>query len=51
MDDITQELEILHLLVGQLPESGKIRLDANGGLNYQQAKLWLEVCDQFSQKN
>jgi O-succinylbenzoate synthase len=50
VDDITQELEILHLLVRQLPESAKIRLDANGGLNYQQAKLWLEVCDQFSQK-
>ena len=50
VDNITQELEILHLLVRQLPESAKIRLDANGGLNYQQAKLWLEVCDQFSQK-
>ncbi|EHC10216.1 o-succinylbenzoate synthase [Fischerella thermalis] len=39
------ELKILDLLTQSLPASAKLRLDANGGLNQEQAKLWLESCD------
>ena len=50
VNEINQELEIFDLLISSLPTSAKLRLDANGGLTYQQAKLWLEKCDQFSPK-
>ncbi|MER3491948.1 MAG: o-succinylbenzoate synthase [Mastigocladus sp. ERB_26_2] len=39
------ELKILDLLTQSLPASVKLRLDANGGLNQEEAKLWLESCD------
>ncbi|WP_315789251.1 o-succinylbenzoate synthase [Fischerella sp. JS2] len=39
------ELKILDLLTQNLPASVKLRLDANGGLNQEEAKLWLESCD------
>ncbi|MCF4970265.1 o-succinylbenzoate synthase [Nostoc sp. CMAA1605] len=45
VDDISQELQIFDLLTQALPNSAKLRLDANGGLNYEQAQLWLETCD------
>lgn len=48
--EINQELEIFDLLISSLPTSAKLRLDANGGLTYQQAKLWLKKCDQFLPK-
>ncbi len=50
VSQINQELEIFDLLISSLPTSAKLRLDANGGLTYQQAELWLEKCDQFSPK-
>jgi O-succinylbenzoate synthase len=50
VDDINQELEIFDLLISSLPTSAKLRLDANGGLTYQQAELWLNKCDQFFPK-
>ncbi|AUT02554.1 o-succinylbenzoate synthase [Nostoc sp. CENA543] len=50
VDDISQELQIFDLLTQALPNSAKLRLDANGGLNYEQAQLWLETCDHW-QKN
>ena len=50
VNEINQELEIFDLLISSLPTSAKLRLDANGGLTYQQAKLWLKKCDQFSPK-
>ncbi len=40
-----QELDQLQQLVHLLPSGAKLRLDANGGLNLEQAKLWLEECD------
>jgi o-succinylbenzoate synthase len=40
------ELAILNKLVQEIP-TGAIRLDANGGLNYNEAKLWLETCDKL----
>lgn len=50
VNDITEELEILKSLIQQLPTSAKIRLDANGGLNHNSIKLWLETCDKFPDK-
>jgi o-succinylbenzoate synthase len=50
VDDINQELEIFDLLISSLPTSAKLRLDANGGLTYQQAELWLNKCEQLLPK-
>jgi O-succinylbenzoate synthase len=50
VDHINRELEIFDLLISSLPNSAKLRLDANGGLSYQQAELWLKNCDQFLPK-
>ncbi|MFN5874202.1 MAG: o-succinylbenzoate synthase [Aphanizomenon sp.] len=50
VDDINQELEIFDLLISSLPTSAKLRLDANGGLTYQQAELWLKKCDKLLPK-
>jgi O-succinylbenzoate synthase len=47
VDAIAQELKIFHSLIQALPTPAKLRLDANGGLDYQQASLWLETCDNF----
>lgn len=44
---IAHELEIFHLLIHSLPASAKLRLDANAGLSYAEAILWLENCDKF----
>jgi O-succinylbenzoate synthase len=41
------ELKILDLLTQSLPASAKLRLDANGGLKQEEAKLWLESCDRL----
>ncbi|MBD2201507.1 o-succinylbenzoate synthase [Calothrix sp. FACHB-1219] len=50
VDAIAQELAIFDLLIRSLPDTAKLRLDANGGLSYSEAKLWLENCDEFSEK-
>ncbi len=42
------ELKILDLLTQNLPTSAKLRLDANGGLKLEEAKLWLESCDRLN---
>jgi O-succinylbenzoate synthase len=42
------ELEQLQQLVDLLPAGAKLRLDANGGLNLAQAKLWLTECDRLA---
>jgi o-succinylbenzoate synthase len=43
--EIDRELEILTELITLLPATAKLRLDANGGLSYEQAKVWLEQCE------
>ncbi|OKH29303.1 o-succinylbenzoate synthase [Chroogloeocystis siderophila] len=45
---IAEELKIFAKLM-QLPVSAKLRLDANGGLSYDQAQLWLQTCDRFAE--
>ncbi len=47
---IADELEVLQTLAQKLPTSGKLRLDANGGLSYEEAAIWLENCDRLSGK-
>ncbi|WP_193197481.1 o-succinylbenzoate synthase [Nostoc sp. MG11] len=42
---IAHELEIFNILTHSLPTSTKLRLDANGGLSYEEANLWLWNCD------
>ncbi|MBD2343680.1 o-succinylbenzoate synthase [Anabaena subtropica] len=43
--EIAQELKIFDSLIKSLPASAKLRLDANGGLSYQEANSWLQACD------
>jgi o-succinylbenzoate synthase len=45
---IDREVAIWHQLMAALPADTKLRLDANGGLNYSQAQQWLEICDRDS---
>ncbi|MEH1943994.1 MAG: o-succinylbenzoate synthase [Nostoc sp.] len=45
VDAIADELEIFESLIHTLPASTKLRLDANGGLSYEEANLWLRTCD------
>lgn len=39
------EIEVFQALTQNLPASAKLRLDANGGLSYQDANYWLWTCD------
>ncbi|MBW4679816.1 MAG: o-succinylbenzoate synthase [Microcoleus vaginatus WJT46-NPBG5] len=43
--DIQEELKLFQQLIQALPVSAKVRLDANGGLNWEQANQWLQACD------
>ncbi len=45
VDAIADELEIFESLIQTLPAFTKLRLDANGGLTYEEASLWLRTCD------
>ncbi|MBC6434392.1 o-succinylbenzoate synthase [Nostoc sp. HG1] len=42
---IADELEIFESLIHTLADFTKLRLDANGGLTYEEANLWLRICD------
>ncbi|MGF2035555.1 MAG: o-succinylbenzoate synthase [Nostoc sp. CmiVER01] len=44
---IADELEIFESLIHTLPVFTRLRLDANGGLSYEEANLWLQTCDNF----
>ena len=44
---VAEELAILDLLMQALPSSAKLRFDANGGLSYDEAQLWLRTCDKL----
>lgn len=45
---IAEELEIFAAITDSLPESAKLRLDANGGLTYDEATIWLQQCNSAS---
>ncbi len=42
---IAEELEIFAAITSSLPESAILRLDANGGLTYDEANRWLQMCE------
>ncbi|MEH2292802.1 o-succinylbenzoate synthase [Nostoc sp.] len=46
---IAHELKIFESLIHTLPASSKLRLDANGGLSYEEANLWLWTCDNLKE--
>jgi o-succinylbenzoate synthase len=46
--DLQQELLIFEQLMAALPIGAKLRLDANGGLNWQEASEWLQKCDRHA---
>jgi O-succinylbenzoate synthase len=43
VSDLKEELEIFEKLIQLIPDEARLRLDANCGLSYQEAKTWLEV--------
>lgn len=45
---IAEEISIFELLIGELPAFTKLRLDANGGLSYREAEIWLQKCDDIN---
>jgi o-succinylbenzoate synthase len=45
VDPPETEIKLYQRLVAELPAGVKLRLDANGGLDWRSANLWLEVCD------
>lgn len=45
---LMQELTLFEQLTNQLPQTAKLRLDANGGLTLNQTHAWLEHCDRIS---
>lgn len=47
VNSLAQELAWFLDLMGGLPEDAMVRLDANGGLTWDAAGCWLEVCDRF----
>jgi O-succinylbenzoate synthase len=42
-----QEVDIFQQLIQSLPITTKLRLDANGGLNLEEAKNWLAITEQI----
>jgi len=44
---LQQELANFEELVTALPSQAQLRLDANGGLNWDDANLWLQRCDRY----
>ncbi|MBD2510516.1 o-succinylbenzoate synthase [Nostoc muscorum FACHB-395] len=42
---MADELKIFESLIHTLPAFTKLRLDANSGLSYEEANLWLGTCD------
>lgn len=42
-----QEVKWLEELLTLLPTAARLRLDANGGLTWQQAAVWLQICDGY----
>lgn len=47
VNPIQEELAILQALILALPNSAKLRLDANGGLTLETAKQWLNTCEAY----
>jgi O-succinylbenzoate synthase len=48
---VAEEVFIFDLLAGELPAFTKLRLDANGGLSYPEAEIWLQKCDDINRND
>ncbi|MDY6899048.1 MAG: o-succinylbenzoate synthase, partial [Cyanobacteriota bacterium] len=48
---VAEEIFIFDLLAGELPAYTKLRLDANGGLSYHEAEIWLQKCDNINKND
>ena len=48
---VAEEIFIFDLLAGELPAFTKLRLDANGGLSYHEAEVWLQKCDNINKND
>ncbi|HAC63877.1 MAG TPA: o-succinylbenzoate synthase [Cyanothece sp. UBA12306] len=46
IDNIFEEIRIFEDLITELPPGIRLRLDGNGGLNLEEARLWLKIADQ-----
>jgi len=49
VENFTQEISIFEQLIERLPLNSRLRLDANGGLNLEEAQRWLSFTDQIRQ--
>lgn len=49
VNSVEYELDLFKQIISLLPVNTKLRLDANGGLNYEQACQWLGVTDDYHQ--
>ncbi len=45
VEDMRSEEKMFHRIIDALPPGGRLRLDANGGLNELEAARWLELLD------
>jgi O-succinylbenzoate synthase len=45
---VAQELELLHQVIMTNPAGVRLRLDANGGLTWETAVMWLDTCDRLN---
>ena len=48
VSQIQRELQIFEQLVKALPIKINLRLDANGGLNFTEARQWLKICENIN---
>ncbi|MFW6357979.1 MAG: o-succinylbenzoate synthase [Chroococcales cyanobacterium] len=46
VSSMKEEVRICQQLIEALPSQAKLRLDANGGLNVEEAKVWLSLADE-----
>jgi O-succinylbenzoate synthase len=49
VESFTKEIAIFEQLIERLPQNAQLRLDANGGLNLEDAQRWLSFADQIRQ--
>ncbi|MEM8780239.1 MAG: o-succinylbenzoate synthase [Cyanobacteria bacterium P01_G01_bin.49] len=47
VSSLDREIKIFKQLITLLPNDTNLRLDANGGLNFQEAETWLKITDQL----
>lgn len=47
VSDLNHEIELFKKLIDRLPNQTKLRLDANGGLTFQEAEFWLNITDKL----